>query len=141
MGSARAGMAGFLRQGCIVREAGVTRTRVDGVERFVPLRDDDVEARFPGLLPSVLAAVAPKRQRRREALSAAAKRGAGAAVGKLPVMSITAEHAASIETLNPATGETLARYEPHGKADIGARLDAAVAAQRRWRETPFAKRG
>jgi succinate-semialdehyde dehydrogenase/glutarate-semialdehyde dehydrogenase len=56
-------------------------------------------------------------------------------------MSSTFEHAASIETRNPATGETIARYEPHDKAAIGARLDAAVAAQRRWRETPFAERG
>ena len=56
-------------------------------------------------------------------------------------MSSTAERAASIETRNPATGETLASYEPHDKAAVDARLDAAVAAQRRWRETPFAERG
>jgi DNA-binding transcriptional ArsR family regulator len=52
----------------VLREAGVTRTRVDGVERFVRLREVCLEERFPGLLPSVLAAVAPKRKR------AAAKR-------------------------------------------------------------------
>ncbi|MDB5070319.1 MAG: NAD-dependent succinate-semialdehyde dehydrogenase [Candidatus Eremiobacteraeota bacterium] len=56
-------------------------------------------------------------------------------------MSSTAERAASIETQNPATGETIARYEPHDKAAVAARLDAAVAAQRLWRETPFAERG
>jgi acyl-CoA reductase-like NAD-dependent aldehyde dehydrogenase len=56
-------------------------------------------------------------------------------------MSTTAEHAASIETRNPATGEVLRRYQPHDRAAIGARLDAAVAAQRRWRETSFAERG
>ena len=56
-------------------------------------------------------------------------------------MSTTAEHAASIETLNPATGEVLRRYQPHDRGAIGARLDAAVAAQRRWRETSFAERG
>ena len=56
-------------------------------------------------------------------------------------MSSTAERAASIETQNPATGETIARYEAHDKAAVGARLDAAVAAQQRWRETPFAERG
>jgi succinate-semialdehyde dehydrogenase / glutarate-semialdehyde dehydrogenase len=56
-------------------------------------------------------------------------------------MSSTAERAASIETLNPATGETIARYQPHDRAAIDARLDAAVAAQRRWRETSFAERG
>ncbi|HYW55266.1 MAG TPA: NAD-dependent succinate-semialdehyde dehydrogenase [Dongiaceae bacterium] len=56
-------------------------------------------------------------------------------------MTTTAASAASIETRNPATGEPLARYEPHDKAAIDARLDGAVAAQRRWRETPFAERG
>jgi acyl-CoA reductase-like NAD-dependent aldehyde dehydrogenase len=56
-------------------------------------------------------------------------------------MTTTAAPAASIETRNPATGETLARYEPHDTAAVGARLDAAVAAQRRWRATPFAERG
>ncbi len=56
-------------------------------------------------------------------------------------MSTTAEHAASIETLNPATGEALQRYEPYDKAAIDARLNAAVAAAERWRKTPFAERG
>jgi succinate-semialdehyde dehydrogenase/glutarate-semialdehyde dehydrogenase len=56
-------------------------------------------------------------------------------------MSTTAEHAASIETQNPATGETIRRYEPHDRAAIDARLDAAVAAQRRWRATSFDERG
>ena len=56
-------------------------------------------------------------------------------------MSSTAERAASIETLNPATGEAIARYEPHDRAAIESRLDAAVAAQKRWRETSFAERG
>ena len=56
-------------------------------------------------------------------------------------MSTTAEHAASIETQNPATGETIQRYEPHDKPAVDARLDAAVAAQRRWRETSFDERG
>jgi acyl-CoA reductase-like NAD-dependent aldehyde dehydrogenase len=55
-------------------------------------------------------------------------------------MSTTAEHAASIETLNPASGELLRRYEPHDKAAIDARLNAAVAAAERWRKTPFAER-
>ena len=40
----------------ILREAGVTRTRVVGTQRRVSLRHDDLEARFPGLLDSVLAA-------------------------------------------------------------------------------------
>jgi acyl-CoA reductase-like NAD-dependent aldehyde dehydrogenase len=56
-------------------------------------------------------------------------------------MSTTAEHAASIETRNPANGETIERYEAHDRAAVDARLDAAVAAQRRWRGTSFDERG
>ncbi|MBV8370024.1 MAG: NAD-dependent succinate-semialdehyde dehydrogenase [Candidatus Eremiobacteraeota bacterium] len=54
-------------------------------------------------------------------------------------MSTTAERA-PIETVNPATGEPIRRYEPHDKAAVDARLDAAVAAAERWRMTPFAER-
>ncbi len=38
-----------------LREAGVTQTRAVGTQRFVSLRRDDLEARFPGLLDAVLA--------------------------------------------------------------------------------------
>jgi DNA-binding transcriptional ArsR family regulator len=38
----------------VLREAGLTRTRVDGARRYVSLRRDDIDARFPGLLDSVL---------------------------------------------------------------------------------------
>ncbi|WP_228430601.1 ArsR/SmtB family transcription factor [Baekduia soli] len=38
----------------VLREAGITRTRVEGTHRFVSLRRDDVESRFPGLLDAVL---------------------------------------------------------------------------------------
>ncbi|WP_423748111.1 ArsR/SmtB family transcription factor [Frankia canadensis] len=41
-----------------LREAGVTSTRVRGREHAVQLRRDDLDARFPGLLGSVLAAAA-----------------------------------------------------------------------------------
>jgi DNA-binding transcriptional ArsR family regulator len=34
----------------LLREAGVTRTRADGVHRYIGLRTDDLEARFPGLV-------------------------------------------------------------------------------------------
>ncbi|MET8260501.1 metalloregulator ArsR/SmtB family transcription factor [Micromonospora sp. NPDC005205] len=34
----------------VLREAGLIRTRVDGVRRLVALRYDEVEQRFPGLL-------------------------------------------------------------------------------------------
>jgi DNA-binding transcriptional ArsR family regulator len=40
----------------VLREAGLTRTVVRGRERWVSLRRTDLDARFPGLLDSVLAA-------------------------------------------------------------------------------------
>jgi DNA-binding transcriptional ArsR family regulator len=40
----------------VLREAGITRTRVVGTQRLVSLRRDDLDARFPGLLDAVLAA-------------------------------------------------------------------------------------
>ena len=40
----------------VLREAGVTHTRVNGTHRYVSLRREDLEGRFPGLLPSVLGA-------------------------------------------------------------------------------------
>ena len=38
----------------VLREAGVTHTRVEGTHRHITLRRDDLEARFPGLLGAVL---------------------------------------------------------------------------------------
>lgn len=38
----------------VLREAGITHTRANGTQRLVSLRQDDLEARFPGLLRSVL---------------------------------------------------------------------------------------
>src|SRR3954466_13749608 len=40
----------------VLREAGVTFTRVNGTHRYVSLRTQDLEERFPGLLESVLQA-------------------------------------------------------------------------------------
>ncbi|MFF5720365.1 ArsR/SmtB family transcription factor [Streptomyces buecherae] len=40
----------------ILRRAGWTHTRVAGRERYVSLRTDDIESRFPGLLAALLAA-------------------------------------------------------------------------------------
>ena len=40
----------------VLREAGITRTRVNGTHRLVSLRRDELEERFPGLLGSVLEA-------------------------------------------------------------------------------------
>ena len=38
----------------VLREAGLTRTRIEGKQRFVQLRLAELEARFPGLLSSVM---------------------------------------------------------------------------------------
>jgi DNA-binding transcriptional ArsR family regulator len=37
-----------------LREAGVTRTRSEGPYRYISLRREDLDARFPGLLDAVL---------------------------------------------------------------------------------------
>ncbi|HVA91202.1 MAG TPA: metalloregulator ArsR/SmtB family transcription factor [Chloroflexota bacterium] len=42
----------------VLREAGVTTTRVVGVHRYSTLRRADLDARFPGLLDAVLASTA-----------------------------------------------------------------------------------
>ncbi|MCU1451403.1 MAG: ArsR family transcriptional regulator [Acidimicrobiales bacterium] len=38
----------------VLREAGVARCRMDGTRRYYSLRREDLEARFPGVLDSVL---------------------------------------------------------------------------------------
>jgi DNA-binding transcriptional ArsR family regulator len=40
----------------VLREAGVVRTDVEGTRKYPTLRRDDLDARFPGLLDSVLGA-------------------------------------------------------------------------------------
>jgi DNA-binding transcriptional ArsR family regulator len=40
----------------VLREAGVTHTRVNGTHRYISLRKDELEVRFPGLMGSVLEA-------------------------------------------------------------------------------------
>ena len=40
----------------ILREAGITHTRMEGTTRNVSLRRDEFDARFPGLLNAVIAA-------------------------------------------------------------------------------------
>jgi len=42
-----------------LRGAGVTKTRQEGTRCFVRLRLDDLEQRFPGVLPSILNAAGP----------------------------------------------------------------------------------
>jgi DNA-binding transcriptional ArsR family regulator len=39
-----------------LREAGVTRARVEGAYRMISVRVDDLAARFPGLLDAIVAA-------------------------------------------------------------------------------------
>ena len=43
----------------VLREAGVTWTKIEGRRRLTSLRQEDLEKRFPGLLESVLAAHKP----------------------------------------------------------------------------------
>ena len=38
----------------VLRESGLTYTRVEGTARFVTLRRDELEARFPGLIDAVV---------------------------------------------------------------------------------------
>lgn len=40
----------------VLREAGVTRTRIDGNRRYMSLRRYDLHARFPGVIDAILAA-------------------------------------------------------------------------------------
>jgi len=39
----------------LMREAGITRTRAAGTTRYISLRRDDLEARFPGLVDVLIA--------------------------------------------------------------------------------------
>ena len=41
----------------VLRESGVIHVRQDGTQRYTSLRQTDVDARFPGLLDSVLKAL------------------------------------------------------------------------------------
>ncbi|MBA2630809.1 MAG: helix-turn-helix transcriptional regulator [Thermoleophilaceae bacterium] len=45
----------------VLREAGIVRTRLDGRKRLLSLREDDLNARYPGLLDAVLAESRPER--------------------------------------------------------------------------------
>jgi len=46
----------------VLRDAGLTRTRCEGVQRLVSLRLEDLELRFPGLLGCVLTHSDPDRR-------------------------------------------------------------------------------
>lgn len=43
----------------VLREAGVTKTRMEGRRRLTSLRQEDLNSRFPGLLEAVLSARKP----------------------------------------------------------------------------------
>jgi DNA-binding transcriptional ArsR family regulator len=47
----------------VLREAGVIRQRPVGTARLNTLRRDDLEARFPGLLETILQAASSRRER------------------------------------------------------------------------------
>ncbi|MFX3618899.1 MAG: ArsR/SmtB family transcription factor [Sporolactobacillus sp.] len=38
----------------VLRESGLTNTRLEGNQRFISLRCDDLNTRFPGLLQAIL---------------------------------------------------------------------------------------
>jgi succinate-semialdehyde dehydrogenase/glutarate-semialdehyde dehydrogenase len=46
----------------------------------------------------------------------------------------------SLESIEPATGEVLATFEPHTAAEVNAKVARAQEAWQRWRTTPFAER-
>ena len=53
-----------------LRSAGVVRIRIDGTARYMALRRADLDARFPGLLDTILAAArAPASRRERRTAS------------------------------------------------------------------------
>jgi DNA-binding transcriptional ArsR family regulator len=51
LGPSASGLSHHFR---VLREAGVTRTRIEGKRRFMDLRSEDLGRRFPGLLDAVL---------------------------------------------------------------------------------------
>ena len=46
----------------VLRESGLTQTRMSGTMCFVSLRREDLDARFPGLLDAILSAYANEEQ-------------------------------------------------------------------------------
>ncbi len=38
----------------MLREAGIIRTRIEGTQRFMSLRRDDLNSRFPGFMDTIL---------------------------------------------------------------------------------------
>ena len=46
----------------VLRESGLTQTRLSGTMAFVSLRREDLDARFPGLLDAILGACSKEEQ-------------------------------------------------------------------------------
>src|SRR5437588_11221315 len=44
----------------VLREAGLTRTRIDGRRRHLSLRREDLEWRFPGVIDPIIKAAEPR---------------------------------------------------------------------------------
>jgi DNA-binding transcriptional ArsR family regulator len=65
-----------------LRESGLTRTRVEGTQRFMTLREADVEKRFPGLLPAVLRAIRLEEGKPERAGKEATRRRVGGKTGR-----------------------------------------------------------
>jgi DNA-binding transcriptional ArsR family regulator len=61
-----------------MREAGLTLTRIEGTQRFMQLRTDDLDARFPGLLDALINSV--REEKREEAALLRKKKRAAAAL-------------------------------------------------------------
>jgi DNA-binding transcriptional ArsR family regulator len=55
LGVSKSTMSHHLR---VLRQAGITHTRAAGAHRYVSLRREELEARFPGLLDAVLSVAA-----------------------------------------------------------------------------------
>ncbi len=43
----------------VLRESGVMYTRIEGTQRFISIRTEDLNVRFPGLLDTILHATEP----------------------------------------------------------------------------------
>ncbi|PEZ03324.1 transcriptional regulator [Bacillus sp. AFS018417] len=43
----------------LLRESGVMYTRIEGTQRFISIRTDNLNKRFPGLLDTILQATEP----------------------------------------------------------------------------------
>ncbi|MEI4802220.1 ArsR/SmtB family transcription factor [Bacillus sp. NPDC077411] len=43
----------------VLRESGVMYTRIEGTQRFISIRTEDLNKRFPGLLDAILQATEP----------------------------------------------------------------------------------